>query len=157
MDIMQREGKYPVPPDASTILGVEFSGIIAEVGPNVDHWKEGDEVFGLASGVSDIGGYQRRTKTFTGRLRRIHCCKSISSSTQAKSFKLGRSSKSSRSLLDRSCRICFLIYDVLMLMLIAFQALVVIGEVKKNDNVLVHAGASGVGLVTIQLARQYGA
>ena len=39
----------------------------------------------------------------------------------------------------------------------AFQALVVIGQVKKDDNVLVHAGASGVGLAAVQLARAYGA
>jgi len=39
----------------------------------------------------------------------------------------------------------------------AFQALVIIGQVKKDDNVLVHAGASGVGLAAIQLARLYGA
>jgi NADPH:quinone reductase-like Zn-dependent oxidoreductase len=39
----------------------------------------------------------------------------------------------------------------------AFQALVVIGQFKKDDNVLVHAGASGVGLAAIQIARAYGA
>ena len=39
----------------------------------------------------------------------------------------------------------------------AFQALVVIGQFKKGENVLVHAGASGVGLAAIQLARAYGA
>ena len=52
MDILQREGKYTLPPGASTILGVEFSGHIAEIGQDVTQWKEGDEVFGLASGVS---------------------------------------------------------------------------------------------------------
>jgi len=41
--------------------------------------------------------------------------------------------------------------------LTAFQALVVYGEVKKGENVLVHAGASGVGIAAIQLARVYGA
>ncbi|KAF8817144.1 quinone oxidoreductase putative [Phlegmacium glaucopus] len=41
--------------------------------------------------------------------------------------------------------------------LTAFQALVVIGQVKQDDNVLVHAGASSVGLAAIQLARIYGA
>ncbi|KAF8968920.1 hypothetical protein BDZ97DRAFT_1796966 [Flammula alnicola] len=41
--------------------------------------------------------------------------------------------------------------------LTAFQALVVIGKVKENDNVLIHAGASGVGVSAIQLARVYGA
>jgi len=41
--------------------------------------------------------------------------------------------------------------------LTAFQALVVIGQFKKGENVLIHAGASGVGLAAIQLARAYGA
>ena len=39
----------------------------------------------------------------------------------------------------------------------AFQALVVLAEVQKGDDVLVHAGASGVGIAAIQLARLYGA
>lgn len=37
----------------------------------------------------------------------------------------------------------------------AFQALVLIGKIQANDNVLVHAGASGVGVSAIQLARLY--
>ena len=39
----------------------------------------------------------------------------------------------------------------------AFQALVLIGKIQNADNVLVHAGASGVGVSAIQLARIYGA
>ena len=39
----------------------------------------------------------------------------------------------------------------------AFQALVVLAEIAKGDDVLVHAGASGVGIAAIQLARFYGA
>jgi NADPH2:quinone reductase len=69
MDLLQREGKYPLPPAASkTIMGVEFSGVIVSLGPpaaaagaanNGDggsssadgkNWKIGDEVFGLAYG-----------------------------------------------------------------------------------------------------------
>ncbi|KAJ7062331.1 quinone oxidoreductase [Mycena amicta] len=34
-----------------------------------------------------------------------------------------------------------------------FQAVVLYGEIKPGDNVLVHAGASGVGIAAIQLAR----
>ena len=51
MDIMQRQGLYPVPPQAPSTLGVEFSGIIEDFGPG-DHgaFKKGDEVFGLAYG-----------------------------------------------------------------------------------------------------------
>lgn len=39
----------------------------------------------------------------------------------------------------------------------AYQALVLYGEVKKGEDILVHAGASGVGLAVIHLARLYGA
>jgi len=39
----------------------------------------------------------------------------------------------------------------------AFQALVLVGEIKRGDDVLVHAAASGVGIAAIQLARFYGA
>jgi NADPH:quinone reductase-like Zn-dependent oxidoreductase len=51
MDIIQREGHYPVPPQAPKTLGVEFSGTIESFGPG-DHgnFKVGDEVFGLAYG-----------------------------------------------------------------------------------------------------------
>jgi NADPH:quinone reductase-like Zn-dependent oxidoreductase len=50
MDLSQREGRYPVPPQARKILGVEFSGVIVEMNENdVAGFKEGD-VFGLAYG-----------------------------------------------------------------------------------------------------------
>ena len=54
MDIMQREGNYPgIPAGSSNILGVEFSGHITALGPNTSQgWQTGDEVLGLASGVS---------------------------------------------------------------------------------------------------------
>ncbi|TFK73189.1 quinone oxidoreductase putative [Pluteus cervinus] len=41
--------------------------------------------------------------------------------------------------------------------LTAFQAVVLYGEIHENDDVLVHAGASGVGVAAIQLARINGA
>lgn len=40
---------------------------------------------------------------------------------------------------------------------VAYQALIVIAQMKKGDDVLIHAGASGVGIAAIQLARLYGA
>lgn len=51
MDIIQRNGNYPLPPQAPLTLGVEFSGTIESFGPG-DHgsFKTGDEVFGLAYG-----------------------------------------------------------------------------------------------------------
>src|SRR5580698_6275095 len=52
-DLMQREGKYPPPPDASPFLGLEVAGEIAAVGEAVSQWKVGDNVCSLTHG----GGY----------------------------------------------------------------------------------------------------
>lgn len=45
-------GNYPPPPGASDILGVEFSGVVDDIGSSVHNYKKGDEVFGLVGGVS---------------------------------------------------------------------------------------------------------
>jgi len=51
MDLLQREGMYPVPPQAPKTLGVEFSGTIESFGKDAEKgFKVGDEVFGLAYG-----------------------------------------------------------------------------------------------------------
>lgn len=52
MDLIQRAGNYPLPPGASSIMGVEFSGEVAELGPDVSNYKVGDAVIGLVAGVS---------------------------------------------------------------------------------------------------------
>src|SRR5262245_59756097 len=52
-DVMQRRGRYPPPPGASDIPGLEIAGTIEEVGSGVDGWRAGDEVCALVSG----GGY----------------------------------------------------------------------------------------------------
>jgi len=54
MDLLQRDGNYPIPPGAPSTLGVEFSGTIEEIDEEKDggkeNFKKGDEVFGLAYG-----------------------------------------------------------------------------------------------------------
>ena len=52
-DVAQRIGRYPPPPGASPIIGLEVSGRIAAVGPGVNRWKVGDQVCALTPG----GGY----------------------------------------------------------------------------------------------------
>jgi putative PIG3 family NAD(P)H quinone oxidoreductase len=52
-DLMQREGKYPPPPGASDIPGLEVSGTVTACGAGVTRWREGDTVCALLSG----GGY----------------------------------------------------------------------------------------------------
>lgn len=59
-DIMQREGKYPAPPDAPRdIPGLEIMGTIDAVGPNCTTWTIGQRVFGLVGG----GGYAQYVVT----------------------------------------------------------------------------------------------
>ncbi|KAJ2657604.1 hypothetical protein IW148_005084 [Coemansia sp. RSA 1199] len=50
MDILQREGKYPLPPSAGPILGVEMSGVVVEQGSHARRFNVGDCVFGLMYG-----------------------------------------------------------------------------------------------------------
>jgi putative PIG3 family NAD(P)H quinone oxidoreductase len=52
-DISQRVGKYPPPPGASDIPGLEVAGVVAALGPGVTRWKLGDAVCALLAG----GGY----------------------------------------------------------------------------------------------------
>src|SRR5262249_38740152 len=52
-DILQRTGNYPPPPGASPILGLEVSGTIAALGPDVTEWRQGAEICALVAG----GGY----------------------------------------------------------------------------------------------------
>ena len=49
-DCLQRSGRYPPPPGASPILGLEASGQVVALGEGVTRWKQGDWVCGLANG-----------------------------------------------------------------------------------------------------------
>lgn len=49
-DIIQRKGFYPPPPGASDLLGLEVSGEVIEVGPEVTRWSVGDQVCALTNG-----------------------------------------------------------------------------------------------------------
>ena len=52
-DVIQRQGLYPPPPGASSILGLEVAGTVEALGEGVRQWKLGDRVCALANG----GGY----------------------------------------------------------------------------------------------------
>jgi NADPH2:quinone reductase len=53
-DTLQRQGKYPPPPGASDIPGLDVAGEIDSIGPNVEgKWKRGDRVCAILAG----GGY----------------------------------------------------------------------------------------------------
>src|SRR5687768_18513789 len=50
-DLLQAAGRYPPPPGASPILGLECAGVVAEVGANVRGWSVGDRAMALLPGV----------------------------------------------------------------------------------------------------------
>src|SRR5436190_10862419 len=50
-DILQRQGRYPAPPGApQDIPGLEFAGLVDQVGPEVRAWRAGQRVFGITAG-----------------------------------------------------------------------------------------------------------
>lgn len=52
-DLLQRQGHYPPPPGAPEWPGLEASGVVRAVGPDVPRWAVGDRVCALLAG----GGY----------------------------------------------------------------------------------------------------
>ncbi|MFZ5558186.1 MAG: NAD(P)H-quinone oxidoreductase [Pseudomonadota bacterium] len=52
-DVLQRQGKYPPPPGASDLPGLEIAGTVAKAAEGVSRWKAGDAVCALLTG----GGY----------------------------------------------------------------------------------------------------
>jgi NADPH2:quinone reductase len=52
-DCLQRAGRYPPPPDASPVLGLEVAGTVVALGEGVTTWKVGAGVTALVPG----GGY----------------------------------------------------------------------------------------------------
>lgn len=127
MDLMQREGLYPLPPQAGPIMGVEFSGTVEEIGSGLDNqeWTKGERVFGLAYG----GAYAEYIVN-----------------PAAMTMKMPES---------LSFEQCAGLPEVWFT---AIQALYVVAglEPEKKERVLIHAGASGVGLAAIQLCREAG-
>jgi tumor protein p53-inducible protein 3 len=66
-DLLQRQGRYPVPPGASEILGLEVAGTVIEVGEGVTDFAVGDNVCALVNG----GGYAQMIAVDAVRLLRL--------------------------------------------------------------------------------------
>jgi NADPH:quinone reductase len=52
-DVLQRSGKYPPPPGASPLIGLEVSGEVVALGQGATRWRIGDRLCALVNG----GGY----------------------------------------------------------------------------------------------------
>ncbi|EGG10434.1 uncharacterized protein MELLADRAFT_93398 [Melampsora larici-populina 98AG31] len=121
MDILQRQGLYPLPPEYPKSLGVEFSGIIEK--SNSQDWKHGEHVFGLA-----YGGAYAEYISVDARM--------IVKKPESLSWEEAASIPEN--------------------WLTSYQALIWIGQLKKGSKVLIHGGASGIGIAAIQLAKSIG-
>ncbi|KAF3761115.1 hypothetical protein M406DRAFT_99498 [Cryphonectria parasitica EP155] len=130
MDLLQREGHYPLPPQAGPIMGVEFAGIIEQLGGSSEAdtrgFQVGDEVLGLAYG----GAYAEYIAISTRMLLRKPSGLSWTAAAG--------------------------IPEVWMT---ATQAVHLVAgfEDLKGKDVLWHAGASGVSIAGIQLSLRAGA
>ncbi|KAI0171508.1 hypothetical protein BJ166DRAFT_622990 [Pestalotiopsis sp. NC0098] len=127
MDIMQREDKYPYPllPESGDIMGVEFSGVVKQIGDECrGDFKIDDEVFGLAYGSA----YAEQIAVSENML--MHKPSSLDFETAA---------------------------GVPETYFTAIQAVHLVGDLQPGQDVLVHAGASGVGQAVIQVAKHGGA
>lgn len=49
IDVLQRQGTYPLLPGASDVLGLELAGVVESLGPGVNRFKRGDRVMALVT------------------------------------------------------------------------------------------------------------
>lgn len=116
-------------PVLPAVLGTDLAGVVEAVGKNVTDFKIGDEVYGLAGGVLGLQGTLAEYTAVDADLLAIKP-KNLSMKEAA---------------------------AVPLVLLTAWEGLIDRAKVKKGDQVLVHAGAGGVGHMVVQLARIFGA
>ena len=123
-DLAQRSGRYPPPPGASDILGLECSGTIAELGPGLEPGPAvGDPVCALLSG----GGYAEYVVVPASHTLPVPA--------------------------GMSLEMAGAVPEVFAT---AWLNLRLEGQLQEGEQVLVHAGASGVGTAAIQLCKAWG-
>jgi putative PIG3 family NAD(P)H quinone oxidoreductase len=66
-DLLQRQGFYPPPPGGSDVLGMECSGTVSAVGPDVTGWSVGDQACALLA----AGGYASKVAVPAGQVMPI--------------------------------------------------------------------------------------
>ncbi|NWL35140.1 NADP-dependent oxidoreductase [Paenarthrobacter nitroguajacolicus] len=121
------EFKQILPYKLPQVLGHDVAGVVLQVGPEVRHFKPGDEVFARPSKDS-IGTFAER----------------IAVPEEDLAIKPATISMEEAGSLP-------------LVALTAWQALVERGSVRPGQKVLIHAGAGGVGSIAIQLAKYLGA
>lgn len=127
-DVMQRRGKYPPPPGASDIPGLEVAGTIVALGEGVSEsstpgWRIGDHVCALVSG----GGYAE------------YCA---APSPQCLPVPKGMDVTSAAAIPETFFTVWTNVFER--------------GRLQPGGSILIHGGSSGIGTTAIQLARARG-
>jgi len=115
-------------PALPAVLGMDFAGVIEEIGEGVDNFNIGDEVYGCAGGLADLQGALAEFMLVDSQLI-AHKPTTISMREAAALPLVGITA-----------------YEGLMR-----------ASVTKGQKVLVHGGSGGVGHVALQLAKHLGA
>ncbi len=112
-----------------SVLGGDFSGVIVEVGKGVSHLRKGDEVYGQAGAMrGGSGSFAEYVLASTKYLSK-------------KPKNLSHVEAAALPLVGVS----------------ALQALVEHIGLKKNQRILIHGAAGGIGTMAVQIARHIGA
>jgi len=109
------------------ILGWDISGVVEALGPGVEGFAVGDEVFGLAGFPKAVGGYAEYAAVAAGDMAR-------------KPANISHAEAASLPLVALTAHQAFELADL-----------------RAGQLVLVHAAAGGVGSVAVQLAKARGA
>ena len=115
------------------ILHMDVSGVITEVGEGVTAFKVGDDIYGCA------GGLQGEAGLIQGALADFMLVDSNLIALKPKSLGFAESAA------------------LPLVTITAWEGLFDRAYIKKEDHILIHGGAGGVGHIAIQLARHHGA
>ena len=111
------------------VLGLDMAGVVEEVGAEVTAFRTGDEVYGMVGGV---GGHQGTLAEYVA--------------ADAELLALKPKTLSMREAAGMP-----------LVTITAWEGIVDRAKVHERQKVLVHAGAGGVGHITVQLAKALGA
>ena len=126
--IRQMGKELPISPDLPAVLGMDFAGVVEEVGEGVSGYAPGDEVYGCAGGLGDLPGTLAEYLVADASLI-AHKPKKLTMREAAALPLVG---------------------------ITAYEGLTRAG-VAGGQKVLVHGGSGGVGHVALQVARHFGA
>ncbi|ACN99572.1 alcohol dehydrogenase [Sulfurihydrogenibium azorense Az-Fu1] len=151
LDVWVMEGKYPANIPLPHIFASDGAGVVAKVGKNVKHLKEGDRVVvfsGLSCGVCEkcLSGKDNECNSF----RPLGVLEDGVSAEYVKVpavnvFKIPENLSFEKA----SC--------IPITYITSWHSLITRSGIKQGDTVLIHGGGSGVGTALIQIAKLYNA